>query len=107
MGNCGNSQRYSSNDKSKPSSHDSQQQLEDARMIHNGSVLGLEYANGHLYTGSDDKTIGNLAIQEFCQDVKYSPLHFTGHTKAVNRLLFSTENVLWSASRDLSIRMVS
>lgn len=104
MGNCGNTQRYASSSNS-PSDADSQQ-LTDGRCLHQGSILGLGYAEGQLYTCSDDKSIGKLSVDKLCRDKHYEGVYFKGHEKAVNRLVMSAKNRLWSASRDLSVRLV-
>lgn len=62
-------------------------------------------SKGSLFTCSDDKRIARLECN--CspnepESVKY----YEGHTKTVNKVA-ANGNILWSASRDLSIKQVS
>lgn len=77
--------------------------------IHNGSVLGLASASSCLLSCSDDKSISILRQNKESQ-MWEKQASLIGHDKAVNRVAIrSTEhgNIVWSASRDLSIRQVS
>ncbi len=78
--------------------------------IHDGSILGIASHGNIIASCSDDKTVA-ISDRQFLQgDQKshsYSPLHLKGHEKAVNRVHFdSNSSILYSASRDLSLRLV-
>ena len=74
--------------------------------IHEGSILGLAYATPNkLLTCSDDKRIAVVDTIQLLTNKSYTPNYLLGHTKAVNRII-TTESNAWSASRDLSLRMV-
>ncbi len=76
------------------------------RLVHHGSILGLSIMNGNLGIASDDKEISVHEISQLVAGVENGGLYLKGHEKAVNRLVFTQDGKLWSASRDLSLRMV-
>ncbi len=76
------------------------------RLVHHGSILGLSIKNGNLGIASDDKEISVHEISQLVAGVENGGLYLKGHEKAVNRLVFTQDGKLWSASRDLSLRMV-
>jgi hypothetical protein len=76
-------------------------------MLHNGSVLSLVLRDGTLVAASDDKSISVSDLVSLRQDTKqFHGSYLKGHTRAVNRVAFSADGHLWSASRDLSLRKV-
>lgn len=76
--------------------------------VHQGPVLGIAARGDLIASCGDDKTI-SISSSKLLQANRagYKPLSLTGHSKAVNRVVFdhNTTN-LFSASRDLSIKMV-
>jgi hypothetical protein len=77
-------------------------------MVHDGSILGLSYWNEALAIASDNKEISVHSLPTLLSDTDYLGSYMKGHEKAVNRLSFHLQTgKLWSASRDLSIRMVN
>jgi hypothetical protein len=77
--------------------------------LHEGSVLYLDSYNQWIGSCSDDQSIALSDINSIMNSHTYSPVVIKEHQKAVNRLIFHTENNelnMWSASRDLSIKLV-
>lgn len=83
--------------------------VDDGKPIHAGPILGISATGGAVYTASEDKRIGKVSIQPDVPlglEVKY----FESHTKAVNKVDASAaaeKNIIWTASRDLSIKQVN
>lgn len=77
--------------------------------VHQGSVLGIASRGNLIASCGDDKLISlsdRKLLQSRSTDL-YQPISLSGHEKAVNRVHFDTHNgLLYSASRDLSIRLV-
>jgi WD40 repeat protein len=76
--------------------------------VHEDSVLGVSCYNGVVASCSADKTIAITDFSSFTSRKLKPPIVLSGHTKAVNRIVFHTNSShLYSASRDLSIKLVS
>jgi hypothetical protein len=83
---------------------------DDVIRLHEGSILHVDTHNQWLGTCSDDQTIAISDINSIINWKKYSPVLIKDHQKAVNKVVFSSENNnlnLWSASRDLTIKLAS
>lgn len=106
MGNCGSTGKYSSSNNSPDDVDIDLCKIHDVN-LHKGSILGLAYKDGQIFSSSDDKTIGKNSVCGLIDKTTVSPLYFGGHQKAVNRLEFCKGDRLWSGGRDLSIRMVN
>lgn len=74
--------------------------------LHEGSILSVSFvSNNKIITCGDDKCIC-VTDPALLNNENYLPSILKGHTKAVNRLVHF-ENFIWSASRDLSIKLVT
>ena len=91
--------------------------------IHQGPILGISccsttISNHSLYTCSDDNKAALVELNSHGNqetDIKVIK-YFEGHAKAVNKVLHvnssnesdsSRSNMIWTASRDLSLKLVS
>lgn len=117
MGNCGtkepssgtiNSSQQGRYEERKP---ESEGVVSNDLKIHTSSMLHLNCYQNWIGTCSDDQSIALVNITSLCRDSNYRPITLKGHQKAVNKLVFVPPSQgdslkLWSASRDLSIRLV-
>jgi hypothetical protein len=79
-------------------------------ILHESAILDVDVQGELLGTCSDDKTVAVSSIPYLLSKGKYEPILLRSHLKAVNKIrFFQMENSvkLWSASRDLSIKLVS
>lgn len=106
MGNCGSNNTTINDKYGMITSHWSEMTKMSPHSLHNGSILGLSYAGGKLAVASDNKEISIHELSKLLTDDSYRGVYLRGHDKAVNRVSFNQTGNLWSASRDLSIRMV-
>ena len=104
MGNCNSQARHEYDVNSIPAEGASGTNAP----LHQGCILGhLEIDNGQVITCSEDKTIGVIDKRRLFTNRDYRPAYMMGHTKAVNRLAWTTiDQSIWSASRDLSLKQV-
>jgi hypothetical protein len=104
MGNCNaKSVNYGASSHAKEFDH-----TVEGIPIHNGYVLGASYiSEDKLLTSGEDNKVSILALDKLKADTLYNPRVLLGHSKAVNRVLYDEAmGVVWSGSRDLSVKMV-
>jgi hypothetical protein len=73
--------------------------------IHHGSIWDVSCLDNAILTASEDCRVGLNAVLPN-HHLDGNPIYFEGHRKAVNRIVQSN-NKLWSASRDLSVKQVT
>lgn len=81
--------------------------IED-KIVHKGSILSMNNNNDFILCSSDDKLISLFDYKKLINLGEYQPSYFAGHTSAVNRAILNPlGDYIFSASRDLSIKLVS
>ncbi len=105
MGNCNaRSKTYGSaeNNLSEPESTDAFNTI-----VHEGPILGLTYSpdGKKIISCSDDQRIAITNIESLKSSSGSASSYLVGHSKAVNRVIYTGEKV-YSSSRDLSVKMV-
>lgn len=107
MGQCGStstSKNQNGYNLESPSALQAQQY--DAA-IHQSSILGISSFEARIASCGDDNTIALSNVNHLVKnDQSIPPQVLKGHEKAVNRVIFHNK-CLFSASRDLSLRIVS
>jgi hypothetical protein len=118
MGACGSSSsdqrrggQYSKQPLSGDGSISMKNDVESQIKLHTSSILSLDAYDNLISTCSDDKTIAISHLSQIISLKSFTPVQLKGHEKAVNKLAFvdrenKSEMLLWSASRDLSLRLV-
>jgi len=107
MGNsfCSTKRNYKTNNNDEISLQSQQQYI---TTIHDGAILNTSCTyneiNNSIYIGtcSDDKRIAILKKDNETNKYKLD-YYLLGHEKAVNKIVMNN-NILWSGSRDLSLR---
>lgn len=107
MGNCSTQQTKDKLNRYNQTIETVPKKIEYRQPLHDGPILSIvRLSHKYMALCSEDKRLSVVDREKVMNDVDYRPKYFLGHTKAVNRVVL-LDQMLWSASRDRSIRQVN